>query len=104
DDRRVGTAPIDFPLFAKPGRLHELSVEGRDGSRASKTFEGEAGEAVEVELTFEGKTEAAMPASGLEGAEPSDTATEPTTSPPPESTRSKRNWVPAYILGGATVA
>lgn len=99
---RIGNAPIDYPIFAKPGRTNELKVESDDGRSKSATFEGEAGELVNVEVHVRAKTRDDLPASGLLEDEGGRSLEEPVV--PIEDARGKRNWIPAYIVGGVTVA
>lgn len=97
DGEPVGTSPIEYELFVREGS-HTVRAELQERS-ASAEFEVSKGATAEVQLTLEDGS--LRPASGLDdeghdygNASPSD----------PEQARQKRNWVPAYILGGVTVA
>lgn len=92
-DDDLGEAPIAHPLFAKPNVRYLLTAQGTDGVKRSVDILGEAGETKNVELDLEEGKNFPSVSSGLEspgaGSEPNSR---------------KRNWVPAYILGGVSVA
>jgi len=100
-DHDLGSAPINYPLFAKPHVRYLLTAQGPDGKTTSVEIIGDAGETKDVELSLDEGGKVPAVSSGLESTEApwakdSDVESEPSSR--------KRNWVPAYILGGVTVA
>ncbi len=98
DDEPVGAAPIDYELFVNPGE-HEVRADFQ-GKTTSKAFEVDKGGTTDVELRLNEK-------SSESGAEPDESQSPSAAiSESEESHRrgAQRNWVPAYILGGVTVA
>lgn len=93
DDRPVGTSPLDYELFVEPGK-HEVRAEFKD-KVASSPFDATKGATSEVTLsleTVESQMTEAIAAPSEEEAAPESAQT------------AKKNWTPAWILGGATVA
>ena len=95
DGEDVGFTPLEQAIYLLPG---SYTIEAKsEGMSASQTIEAKAGESQVVELVLESSTDG-LPASGLE-----EPAAEPVEAPPVEETV-ERNWTPAWILGGVTVA
>ncbi len=100
DGDAVGRAPLSHHVFVDPGQhLVEARVAGQKRARRPLTIA--AGEKTTIDLTV-GATTGAPNSS----ATATSGATGSTTAPPfaDEPAPSERNWVPAYILGGVTVA
>lgn len=96
DEQRVGTSPVSYLFFVEEGK-HEVRAE-LEGDVVSAEFDAKKGETSAVSLKFE--EDGRAPASGLDDKnEASFDAV-----PPGEPHRAKRNWTPAWILGGVTVA
>lgn len=102
DGQSVGKSPIEREIFVMAGE-HTVRAEGRGGA-AEKTITAEKTETAQVQLELK-----PVVASGLDD-ETSSASGEDSETPhfggPNDETdvRTKRNWVPAYILGGVTVA
>jgi hypothetical protein len=87
DGKPVGVSPLAYEFFVEAGS-HKVRAELK-GDTVSTEFVAENGETSAVSLKLEDTAAAAS----------SD------KSPPVEETpRAERNWVPAYVLGGVTVA
>src|SRR5690606_20634579 len=84
-------------IFVNAG-THTIRVELR-GKEKSTELNVENGETAEVQLVLEDGS--SLPASGLNESEPTLQDDPPRKAEPH---RAKRNWVPAYVLGGVTVA
>lgn len=93
---RVGSSPLNHVLFVNPGKTRvRAELEGESDSHE---FESTKGALVEIELKL-ARAEARSPSTEALPAQDDETA-----DPGMERGRSKRNWVPAYVLGGVTVA
>lgn len=96
NDEPVGSSPIEHELFVEAGK-HFVSAEFQ-GKKSSAEFEVENGATAEVRLSLDEQSSA--PASGRNEGD----STLDGRSRDFEQTRAERNWVPAYVLGGVTVA
>lgn len=92
DGERIGTSPLDRPIYLMAG---EYSVRAeRHGESAETTFSAEKATLTEVSLKLEGPSEEAEPAGRNAEKNPERSS----------GARTGKNWVPAYVLGGVTIA
>ncbi len=98
DDVSVGTAPLEAKVFVTPGKhLVRAARAGKNPlERAILVQKGDE-EVVTLDLTVE------------EGAAPAESpaapaVAEPSPAPAAMTATEERTWVPAYVLGGVTVA
>jgi hypothetical protein len=97
DGEVVGTAPVEGELYVEPGE-HLIEAKRADGATSSERFVVDEGELVRVRLP-----DVRLPADTAPRPEAAtQTREEQDTSP--ESEKKRHNWVPAYVLGGLSVA
>ncbi len=98
DDESVGTTPLQTKVFVQPGKhLVRASSTGKQSAERAVLVGRGAEEVVTLELAAEASEAVAETSPATAKAEP--------TKPPVSSEASpERNWVPAYVLGGVTVA
>lgn len=96
DGEPIGTSPIGHRIFLMAGE-HSVRAEGTAGT-AEQTFVAEKQKITEIVLELRPEVSSGLDEEEVPGAALTDPGLED------ESPRRKRDWVPAYVLGGATVA
>jgi len=96
DGESVGISPLDSEIYVEPGE-HLIAVERADGAKASERFVVSGGERITIRLP-----EVKLPM--VEEEAPQPEPVQSATNDSQTDTRRKHNWVPAYVLGGLSVA
>lgn len=98
-DKVLGVTPLSKPLYLEPG-VHSLVFKANEHRQMSRAFRVVAGERHLVAAEFE-----TLPSPKAETpTETQKPEVVPQPAPAPVDESAKHNWIPAYVLGGVTVA
>lgn len=98
-DKVLGVTPLSKPLYLEPG-VHSLVFKAHEHRQMSRAFRVAAGERHLVAAEFEAIPVTETP----EETQKPEVAPQPAPIPAPVEESTKHNWIPAYVLGGMTVA
>ena len=98
DDEEVGTTPLQAEIYLPPG-TNSVTFRSDDGREISRAFSLQRGQKFTLRAEFD-----RPPASPAPAAQETPQPVPPPPPPTAEETHSAHNWVPAYVLGGVTVA